>query len=320
MGLLADYRASLKPLDVEEPIDVYVHRPIGFVIARLAMPTPITPNQITVLSMVLGLCAGLAMAARFPHHEVVAGLCLLLSAGLDCADGMLARMRRSFSEIGRMLDGVADLVSLVFALTGVIWFMCVRWAGEPRLLAAILVGSAITIQSSRVHTLAYDHYKNLFARMTIAGSKDGDDVRAARASFEKARAEGSLGLVKRVAYAVYFDYLDSGRRFFARFDPSTTIYYDALPAWSPENAAVYRKHCLRPMRLQGALFGVGSLMFGLEIAFATGLPEAYLLFRLLVINGIFWLVLRPMQRRASAEAFREIGFDPAAALEAARAA
>ena len=320
MGLLADYRASLKPLDVEEPIDVFVHRPVGFVIARLAMPTPVTPNQITVASMVLGLCAGLAMIARFPRHEVVAGLCLLLSAGLDCADGMLARMRRSFSEIGRMLDGVADLVSLVFALTGGIWFLCVRWAGEPRLLVAVLVGSAITIQSSRVHTMAYDHYKNLFARMTVPGSKDGDDVRAARAGFEKARADGSLGLVKRVSYAVYFDYLDAGRRFFARYDPSTTIHYDALPAYSPETAAIYRKHCLRPMRLQGALFGVGSLMFGLEISYALGVPEAYLLFRLVVLNGIFWLVLRPMQRRASEEAFREIGFDPAAAAAAPLAA
>ena len=34
---------------------------------------------------------------------------------------------------------------------------------------------------------------------------------------------------------------------------------------------------------------------------------------LLILNGIFWLVLRPMQRRASREAFRELGFDPATA-------
>ena len=66
------------------------------------------------------------------------------------------------------------------------------------------------------------------------------------------------------------------------------------------------------MKLQGALFGVGSLMFGLELAFGFAVPEAYLLFRLIVLNAIFWLVLRPMQRRASTEAFREIGFDPAA--------
>lgn len=320
MGLLADYRRSLKPIDVEEPIDLFVHRPIGFVIARLAMPTPVTPNQITVTSMLLGLCAGVAMIARFPRHEVVAGLCLLLSASLDCADGMLARMRRSFSEIGRMLDGVADLVSLLFALTGGIWFMWARWSGEPRVLVPVLVGSALTIQSSRLHTMAYDHYKNVFTRMTIAGVKDGDDVRALRASYDKARADGSLGLVKRVSYAVYFDYLDAGRRFFSRYDPSTTVHYDALPAYTEQSAAIYRKHCLRPMKLQGALFGVGSLMFGLEVSYALGVPEAYLLFRLIVLNAIFWLVLRPMQRRASAEAFREIGFDPAAALDAPAAA
>jgi hypothetical protein len=37
MGLFAEYRASLKPLDVEEPVDVFVHRPVGFIIARLVM-------------------------------------------------------------------------------------------------------------------------------------------------------------------------------------------------------------------------------------------------------------------------------------------
>lgn len=312
MGLLSDYRASLKPLDVEEPVDVWLHRPAGYVIARLVKSTPITPNQITVASMVMGLTAGATMAATFPHHQIVAAACIFLSAALDCADGMLARMRRSFSEIGRMLDGVADLVSLVFALTGGVWFLCLRWAAEPRRLAVVLVIAAVTIQSSRVHTLAYDHYKNVFLRFTIPGSQDGDDVRAMQASFERAKAT-SMGLVKRIAYAVYFDYLGSGRRFLARFDPHTTPDYDSLPPYSPNGAAIYRKHCLAPMRLQRALFGVGSLMFGLEIAYALGIPEAYLLFRLVILNGIFWLVLRPMQRRGSREAFAELGFDPACA-------
>ena len=35
MGLLQRYLASLKPLEVEEPIDVYVHRPVAYGVARL---------------------------------------------------------------------------------------------------------------------------------------------------------------------------------------------------------------------------------------------------------------------------------------------
>jgi hypothetical protein len=318
MGFWSDYRSSLKPIDVEEPVDVWLHRPVGYVIARLARPTPVTPNQITVASMVLGLAAGGCIAASFPFHGQVAGLCLLLSASFDCADGMLARMRRSFSALGRMLDGVADMMSLAFAVSGGLYYVCTRHSSPRWLMTAIIVGTIVTIQTSRSHTMAYDHYKNLFLRMTVPGSKDGDDPRAARASFELARAR-PMGPISRLAYAIYLDYLDGGRRFFARFDPWTTVHYDALPAYDPDRAAAYRKHCLGPMRLQRALFGVGGLMFGLELAFVVDLPEHYLLFRLVVLNAVFWLVLRPMQRRASREAFREIGFDPAAASAAAAA-
>ncbi|HEX7450981.1 MAG TPA: hypothetical protein VF294_01775, partial [Polyangiaceae bacterium] len=33
------YFRSLKPLEVEEPIDVWVHRPPAYVLARILMPT-----------------------------------------------------------------------------------------------------------------------------------------------------------------------------------------------------------------------------------------------------------------------------------------
>jgi len=35
MGFWSRYRASLKPLEVEEPIDIFVHRPIAYVAARM---------------------------------------------------------------------------------------------------------------------------------------------------------------------------------------------------------------------------------------------------------------------------------------------
>src|SRR5688572_14259354 len=89
--LLDGYLKSLKPLAVEEPIDVWVHRPLAYLLARAALPTPISPNLITAMSIVCGLAAGSSMVISYPHHLQYAGLLIFLSAVFDCADGQLAR-------------------------------------------------------------------------------------------------------------------------------------------------------------------------------------------------------------------------------------
>ena len=46
-GFWSGYWQSLKSLDVEEPIDLYVHRPLAYLLARALLPTPISPNWVT---------------------------------------------------------------------------------------------------------------------------------------------------------------------------------------------------------------------------------------------------------------------------------
>src|SRR5688572_24998222 len=79
----AGYWKSLKPLEVEEPIDVWVHRPLAYVLARALLPTPVSPNLVTLISIAFGIATGLAMVIDFPGHLLVAGLCLFVSAVFD---------------------------------------------------------------------------------------------------------------------------------------------------------------------------------------------------------------------------------------------
>jgi hypothetical protein len=124
MGFWSGYRVALKPLDIEEPIDVYTHRPVGYAIAKLAFQTAITPDQITVASIVVGVSSGVLFAAtRIPHHLQLGAFCLFFSAALDCADGMLARLRKSSSAFGRMIDGVADLFTISSAVLGTFYVL-----------------------------------------------------------------------------------------------------------------------------------------------------------------------------------------------------
>jgi hypothetical protein len=77
-------------------------------VARAAARLGLTPNQVTVLSM----CVGVLAAAGFGTGErwgLVTGAVLLqLAFMLDCVDGQLARYTRTFSRFGAWLDSVFD--------------------------------------------------------------------------------------------------------------------------------------------------------------------------------------------------------------------
>ena len=117
MGFWSAYRASLKPLEVEEPIDVWVHRPLAYIFARACFRLPISPDLVTAPSIVAGLSSAASLVAEFPHHLQVGGGLLFASAILDCADGQLARMRGTSSLFGRMLDDRA-LAALLKRVVG----------------------------------------------------------------------------------------------------------------------------------------------------------------------------------------------------------
>ncbi len=67
--------------------------------------TKVTPNNITTLALVTGLCAGLAISIKMP----LLGLGLVWFSGLcDVMDGTLARLCNNSQKIGAYFDLIAD--------------------------------------------------------------------------------------------------------------------------------------------------------------------------------------------------------------------
>ncbi|MEZ4224957.1 MAG: CDP-alcohol phosphatidyltransferase family protein [Polyangiaceae bacterium] len=304
-GFWAAYKKSLKPLDVEEPIDVWVHRPLAYVLSKVLYPTPVSPNLVTLISIVFGVTGGVLLVTSSPWHMQLGALCIFLSAIFDCADGQLARMRGTSSALGRMLDGAADLVVSVATVGGgafVVWskFNDTWWTGAIAL--ALCLATAVT---GSYHTSTYDHYKNVFLRLTSPRFREGEDYETARARFDEKRAEG--GLLVRLAWYPYLFYVRSQATYVLGFDPHTSAMFSRYPEFSEANATIYRKHALAPMKVFKACFGFGSLVFGLTVFAALDLVEVYMVLRLVLQNAIFYGYLRPLQRRASKAAFEEMG-------------
>ena len=79
------------------------------------LPTWLTPIHITLLSALLGL---LFIPAMVSQQKGLAVIIILISGYLDTVDGSLARARQQSSDIGAVLDIMADRVVECAILTG----------------------------------------------------------------------------------------------------------------------------------------------------------------------------------------------------------
>jgi hypothetical protein len=112
--IAAIYRASKKKHDINWFTE-WIARPPAAVVVYVLRSTPITPNQITFLSVVVAAGAA-AMIALLPgyHWLIAAALVFELSFVLDCADGMLARLRKIASPLGHLFDFLMDELKAMF--------------------------------------------------------------------------------------------------------------------------------------------------------------------------------------------------------------
>ena len=109
-----EFWKSIKGFDTEEKLDLYFYRPFGFLFAKIALHTGISPTQLTIAGMLLGVSSGYFFIQNENSQALAIGSILFIIAGvLDSADGQLARMGGKSTRIGIVLDGLCD--NLVFA-------------------------------------------------------------------------------------------------------------------------------------------------------------------------------------------------------------
>jgi hypothetical protein len=133
------YRSSKKKKDINWFTE-HIARPPAAIVVWLIKGTPLTPNQVTFLSAIVaaGACA---MIAALPGYAwlVVAALVFELSFVLDCADGMLARLRKIASPLGHLLDFLMDELKAML-LFGCVAVRLWRATEDDRLLLVGLAG------------------------------------------------------------------------------------------------------------------------------------------------------------------------------------
>ncbi|NNJ52233.1 MAG: CDP-alcohol phosphatidyltransferase family protein [Ignavibacteriaceae bacterium] len=205
MSVFQEYKSSLKIIAAEEFFDLILFRPLAFVFVKGVSSTRITPNQLTFISILFFLAAGICISTGSIEAVFAAGLLIGIGNVLDCADGQLARVKKAGSEYGRILDGIGDYVSAIALFIGVgIWGSSHSY--DPLFWWVVVFAAGVTYgwQASLV-----DYYRNEFI-MYAEGKQEFtlDEIK---------RSKDSLRKIKGV----------KGKRF-NRFILSSYIIYSTL--------------------------------------------------------------------------------------------
>ncbi len=123
---------------IDGPVSRYINRPLSIKLTRRLAPYPVTPNQISVVSTLIGLLGassffGVGLIVDWSPLWIwilmgLAGLLIQISSILDGVDGEIARLKLQASPYGAYADYILDryvdgltvmgMVYASYALTG----------------------------------------------------------------------------------------------------------------------------------------------------------------------------------------------------------
>ncbi len=273
------YRASIKSGTSDELINTYLLRPAAGLLVRVLYPTPITPNHVTVCSILFGFLAAGLYLTNGSGTTAAAGLCVTVKDLLDSADGQLARAKAMYSRIGRFLDSIGDLL-VNFVVFGSIGLALTASRGNPSFLLLALagfLGISLRVSYHVFYQTAYLHLEEAYATNRLT-----EEIRE-----EDLRGDPRALLLQRI-FRVLYGWQDS---LMMRID-----------RWSRGDAGMsaeqHRSWYSDPvgLRLSGFL-GMGTELFLLTLCSLAGILEFYLWTNVLMMNCV-WGVTAAYRRVA----------------------
>ena len=113
-GILDEHK-----LHYHQFMDIWVNSIFSIKISSLLVKTFLTPNQITILGLFIGLASGILFAQGNYWNTLIGGVLLSITAILDCCDGDVARLKFMESDFGENLDTACDNIINIFIFIGI---------------------------------------------------------------------------------------------------------------------------------------------------------------------------------------------------------
>ena len=283
------FESSLKSKDTEDFIDLYFYRPIGYAWALLFRKIGVTPNQVSILSIFIGIAAGVCF--YFTNWTInLIGVFLLIAANIyDNTDGQLARMTNKQSEFGRILNGVCSAS----------WFCSIYIAIVCRLWSSYDWGILVLgITAGYFHIKQYalaDYYRNIHL-VFLRGQKSYELDSSKDLDENLNNINGWKNPFRKFCEWAYLQYT-KGQEYWTpktqqMFRVINTKYQGVAPDWF---RGYYRKKSRKYLKYTNLLsFNLRSI-----VLFATILadcPWMYFIFELTIMNLLLIYTVRRYER------------------------
>lgn len=275
-------QSTFKSNDTEEWIDIHFTRPIGLMWANFFNRFNVHPNVVTLLSIILGVTAGVMFYFTDLLHTVIGILLLMWANFYDSADGQLARMTGKKTLWGRILDGFA----------GDAWFfsiyvaICLRLTPQWGVWIWLLAAFSGCICHTRQCQLA-DYYRNIHLYFLKGeGGSELDCYRKVQAEYAAMRWRTDFA--HKLFLFFYRSYTRAQEQMTPRFQQFKArvdaLYGQAIPQ---ELRHTFRAGSLPLMKFTNILtFNTRAIV--LYLSLLAGYPWFYFVFEVTVMNGLFF--------------------------------
>ena len=278
MSPTGSVRSTYKAKDTEEFLDVIFYRPFGYVMALGARSLSLTPNQVTIISILVGVAAG-----HFFYYDRLAlnlyGFVLLvLAEAMDSADGQLARMTNTKSQTGRILDGLSTGLWF-FSIYLHLYFRMIHAGDSPFVLILI----AISVISHSLQSAYADYFRNSYLMFVHGKSKSEiDDSR--RLKEESRSGEWRKSLARRFLMWIYIHYTVEQEMFSKNLRKLHQLTKDRFLENIPEPFSAMYRALNQPLVKYFNILTTNTRMIFLFVALIIRRPLLYFLFELTVLN------------------------------------
>jgi hypothetical protein len=281
--------STLKSADTEEFIDIHFYRPIGYQWALFFNKLGVTPNQITIASIFIGVAAGICFYFDSLWINLLGVFFLIWANSYDSADGQLARMTGQKTELGRILDGACGdfwFFTIYFAIIFRLWPLWSFWI----LLLALTAGYFHSKQAAMA-----DYYRNV--HLLFLKGKNGSELDNSVDLQEKyAKISWSNKPLVKFFEKMYLAYTKGQENWTPGLQKMIqTINTQYQGATTAEFREEFREKSFPLLKYTNMLsFNLRSII--LFISVLTGFPWVYFVFEITIMNILLVYMVRTHER------------------------
>lgn len=127
-------------------VDKVFNRPVGRYLSKVLIHTAVSPNMVSVASILIGVIAAVFMAEGSYRWAVIGAILFQISAIVDCVDGDLARMVFKESPLGKWIDLAGDQIVHISVFAGIAFGVLRNGGGKEAVWLGIsaVVGALIS--------------------------------------------------------------------------------------------------------------------------------------------------------------------------------